>query len=97
MQLMQMKGDEADAQSQTDSNENSSFHNKCKCDFLNCSTKNTGGKWTRIAAGFVNSSFYSLIKFHFWLLPPLAVSWSICVLLDVLPPGSASTRPLWRL
>src|SRR5580765_7352763 len=40
---------------------------------------------------------YCLISFHFWLEPPLDDSWSICVLVEVLPAGSPRTRPLLRL
>src|SRR5689334_20632579 len=46
----------------------------------------------------VNSTeAYCLINFHFWLLPLFEPHWSICVLVDVLEPGSSSTSPLWRL
>ena len=33
---------------------------------------------------FAEKSAYCLISFHFWLAPPLAVYWSICVLVEVL-------------
>ena len=36
-------------------------------------------------------------NFHFWLLAPVGVSWSICVVVFVLEPGSPRTKPLFRL
>src|SRR5205823_764152 len=57
---------------------------------------------TKMADGKIPSAISDLLDHcgsnsHFWLLPPLDVSWSICVLVDVLEPGSPSTRPLCRL